>query len=91
MLPRKEIQDRILLAVAIAAAGFIQISIAASQILLGIGILLILIFRQKLNFPRIWVPLVCLFFGPRWRMSFRPIRGWGARKLKSFLSFSLFP
>ncbi|MBV8551144.1 MAG: O-antigen ligase family protein [Acidobacteriaceae bacterium] len=57
----QETQDRILLYIAIAAAALIHVSIAASQILLGLGIGLMLTFRRRLEFPRIWVPLVCCF------------------------------
>jgi putative inorganic carbon (HCO3(-)) transporter len=52
-------RDRILLVVAIAAASSIHVSIAVSQILLGAGIALQLVFRRRLPFPRIWIPLVC--------------------------------
>jgi len=55
-------QDRILLAVAIAAATLVHVSIAASQIFLGVGALLVLIFYRKWEFPRIWLPLAALFF-----------------------------
>jgi putative inorganic carbon (hco3(-)) transporter len=51
-------EEHLLLAVAIAAAGLIQVSIAASQTLLGLGILLTLLLRRKLEFPRIWLPLL---------------------------------
>jgi putative inorganic carbon (HCO3(-)) transporter len=54
--------DRILLLVAISAAALVHVSIAASQILLGVGILLVLIFYRKWEFPRIWLPLAALFF-----------------------------
>ncbi len=54
-------QQRILVAVAVAAAASIHVSIAVSQILLGVGIALLLIFRRRLEFPRIWVPLAALF------------------------------
>ena len=91
MLPRKEVQDRILLAVAIAAAGFIQISIAASQTLLGIGILLNLIFRQKLNFPRIWVPLACLFLWTALADVISPDPWLGRAQIKKFFVFFFIP
>lgn len=91
MLPRKEVQDRILLVVAIAAAGFIQISIAASQILLGIGILLIFIFRQKLYFPRIWVPLACLFLWTAMADLVSPDPWSGRAQIKKFFVFLFIP
>jgi O-antigen ligase len=52
-------QDQILLVIAIASASCVHISIAISQILLGVGIALLLVFRHRLQFPRIWIPLVC--------------------------------
>ena len=55
-------QDRILLVVAITAAALIHISIAASQVFLGLGAILLLIVYRKWQFPRIWVPLAALFF-----------------------------
>lgn len=57
----KEAQDRVLLIVAVASASCIHISIAISQLLLGVGIALFLVFRHRLEFPRIWIPLVCCF------------------------------
>lgn len=55
-------QDRILLLAAITAAALIHVSIAVSQIFLGVGALLLLIFYRKWEFPRIWLPLAALFF-----------------------------
>jgi len=55
-------QARILLLVAITAAALIHVSIAASQIFLGAGALLLLIFYRKWEFPRIWLPLATFFF-----------------------------
>ena len=55
-------QDRILLLVAIAAATLVHVSIAVSQILLGLGALLALVFYRKWEFPRIWLPLAALLF-----------------------------
>src|SRR5436305_5827602 len=57
MSGREEAQDRVLVGVTTAAAAFIHISISISEFLLGIGLLLLLIYRWKLRFPRIWVPL----------------------------------
>lgn len=54
-------KDRILLVVAIAAATLIHVSIAASQLLLGLGIVLLVAFGRRLEFPRIWVPLLAFF------------------------------
>jgi putative inorganic carbon (hco3(-)) transporter len=57
----KEGQDRLLLVLAIASASCIHVSIAISQTLLGAGIALLLVFRHRLEFPRIWIPLLCCF------------------------------
>ena len=91
MLPRKEVQDRILLVLAIAAAGFVQISIAASQVLLGIGLLALLIFRQKLPFPRIWIPLACFFFWTALADVLSPDPWGGRAQIKKFFVFFLIP
>jgi putative inorganic carbon (hco3(-)) transporter len=91
MLPGEEVQDRILLAVAIAAAGFIQISIAASQILLGLGILLLLVFKQKLPFPRIWIPLAGLILWTALADVVSPDPWLGRAQLKKFFVFLFIP
>ncbi len=91
VLPGREIQDRILLALAIAAAGCIQISIAASQILLGLGILLQLVFRQKLRFPRIWIPLACLFLWTALADVVSPDPWLGRAQIKKFFVFLFIP
>src|SRR5581483_9388041 len=84
-------QDRILLAVAIAAAGLIHVSIAASQILLGLGILLLLIFRQKLEFPRIWMPLAAFFFWTALADVLSPDPWGGRAQIKKFFVFFFIP
>ena len=43
---------------AVLSVSFIHVSIAVSQTLLGIGIVLLLVFRRRLEFPRIWIPLI---------------------------------
>ncbi|HEX7359975.1 MAG TPA: O-antigen ligase family protein [Bryobacteraceae bacterium] len=86
-----ETQDRMLLAVAVAAAGLIQISIAASQLFLGLGIVLLLVFRHKLEFPRIWVPLACFFL---WTVAADVLcpSPWGGRaQIRKFFVFLLIP
>lgn len=91
MLLAAETQDRLLLAVAVAAAGSIQISIAASQIFLGLGILLLLVFRQKLEFPRIWIPLACFFLWTALADALCP-NPWGGRaQIRKFFVFFLIP
>ncbi len=91
MLPSREVQDRILLAVAIAAAALIQVSIAASQVLLGVGILLLLLFRQKLAFPRIWLPLACLFLWTALADVVSPDPWLGRAQIKKFFVFLFIP
>jgi putative inorganic carbon (hco3(-)) transporter len=91
MFVAQENQDRMLLAVAIAAAALIHVSIAASQMLLGLGILLLLVFRQRLEFPRIWIPLVLfiLWTGLADVLSPDP---WGGRaQIKKFFVFLFIP
>jgi putative inorganic carbon (hco3(-)) transporter len=86
-----EVQDSILLGIAIAAATLIHVSIAASQILLGIGIGLLLAFRHKLTFPRIWIPLAALF---AWTIAADLVcpDPWGGRpQIKKFFVFLLIP
>src|SRR3954464_12086677 len=61
MSGREETQNRVLIGVTTAAAGFIHISISVSQFFLGVGLLLILIFRRRLQFPRVWIPLAAFF------------------------------
>ena len=91
MAASDSIRERSLLYVAIAAAALIHVSIAASQILLGLGILLLLIFRHKLEFPRIWVPLA-LFFG--WTILadlFSPDPWGGRAQIRKFFVFLFIP
>ncbi len=57
----EQTQDRVLVGVTTAAAAFIHISISISQFFLGLGILLLLVFRRRLQFPRIWIPLAGFF------------------------------
>lgn len=87
----QEAQDRILLYVAIAAAALIHVSIAVSQMCLGLGILLLLVFRHKLEFPRIWLPLLC-FFG--WTIIADCVSPdpWGGRaQIRKFFVFLFIP
>ncbi len=87
----EEKQDRILMIVAIAAAGLIHVSIAASQIFLGLGILLLLIFRQKLDFPRIWIPLVCFFLWTALADVLSPDPWGGRAQIRKFFDFLFIP
>jgi putative inorganic carbon (HCO3(-)) transporter len=84
-------QNRVLLIVAVAAAALIHISIAASQILLGLGVLLLLLFRRRLPFPRIWIPLLLFFL---WTVlaDFLCPDPWGGRsQIRKFFVFLLLP
>jgi putative inorganic carbon (HCO3(-)) transporter len=84
-------RDRILLLVAIVAAALIHISIAASQILLGSGTVLLLIFYRKLQFPRIWVPLAALFFWTVLADAFSPDPWLGRAQIRKFFVFLFIP
>lgn len=84
-------REKTLLSVAIAAAILIQVSIAGSQILLGVGVALILIFRKQLPFPRVWIPLVCLLL---WTILADALSTdpWGGRyQIRKFFVFLLIP
>lgn len=91
MFVSQENQDRILLAVAIAAAALIQVSIAASQTLLGLGILLLLVFRQRLEFPRIWIPLVLFFLWTALADVLSPDPWGGRAQIRKFFVFLFIP
>lgn len=86
-----EAQRRILLAVAVAAAGLIHISIAASQTLLGVGVLLLLVFRQKLEFPRIWIPLAAFFLWTALADVLSPDPWGGRAQIRKFFVFLFIP
>ncbi len=91
-MPLKEDKrEQLLLWVAVAAAGFIHISIAASQILLGIGILLSLILHQKLEFPRIWIPLAAFFLWTALADVLSPDPWGGRAQIKKFFIFFFIP
>lgn len=87
----QDIQNRVLLIVAILAAGLIQISIAASQIFLGLGIVLLLVFRQKLPFPRIWIPLALFIFWTALADVLSPDPWGGRAQIKKFFVFLFIP
>ena len=87
----EQIQDRIVIAVAIAAAALIHVSIAGSQILLGVGILLLLSFRRKLEFPRIWIPIAALFFWTVLADVLSPDPWGGRAQIRKFFVFLFIP
>lgn len=87
----EETQNRILLVVALLAAILIQISIAGSQIFLGLGIVLLVVFKRNLPFPRIWLPLLlfCLWTVLADVLSPDP---WGGRaQIRKFFVFLFIP
>jgi putative inorganic carbon (hco3(-)) transporter len=91
MFVTQEKQDRILLIVAIAAAALIHVSIAASQMLLGLGILLLLVFRQRLEFPRIWIPLAAFFLWTALADVLSPDPWGGRAQVRKFFVFLFIP
>jgi putative inorganic carbon (HCO3(-)) transporter len=80
-----------LLAIAIAAAAFIHISIAASQLLLAIGIVLLVSFRRKLIFPRIWIPLAAFLLWTILADFLSPDPWTGRAQIKKFFVFLFIP
>lgn len=91
MFVAQEMQDRILLTVAIAAAALIHVSIAASQVLLGLGILLLLVFRQGLEFPRIWIPLALFILWTALADVLSPDPWGGRAQIKKLFVFLFIP
>jgi O-antigen ligase len=84
-------QDRALLWTAVAAAALIHVSIAISQILLGLGIGLMLVFRRKLQFPRVGLPLL-VFFALTFISLFHSVDPWGGHaQIRKFYVFLLIP
>lgn len=91
MFPSEETQNQILLTVAIAAAALIHVSIAASQIFLGLGIVLLLVFRGKLQFPRIWIPLSLFFLWTALADVLSPDPWGGRAQIRKFFVFFFIP
>jgi len=91
MPTRDQIQDQLLLWVATAAAGFIHISIAVSQALLGVGLVLLLVCRHKLEFPRVWVPLAGFFFWTAIADVLSPDPWGGRAQIRKFFIFFFIP
>ncbi|HMF79063.1 MAG TPA: O-antigen ligase family protein [Bryobacteraceae bacterium] len=91
MFASQETQDRILLTVAIAAAALIHVSIAVSQVLLGLGIVLQLLFRGKLQFPRIWIPLAVFFLWTALADVLSPDPWGGRAQIRKFFVFFFIP
>ncbi len=91
MLGSEASRNRILLAIAIAAAALIHISIAGSQILLGAGTLLLILFRHKLEFPRIWIPLTGFFVWTVLADAVSPDPWGGRAQIRKFFVFLFIP
>jgi O-antigen ligase len=76
---------------AVAAAALIHVSIAASQILLGVGVGLMLVFRRRFEFPRIWLPLL-VFFLLTLISLLHSVDPWSGRpQIRKFYVFLLIP
>jgi O-antigen ligase len=91
MLVNADQQDRWLLIVAILAASLIHISIAGSQLCLGLGIGLMLVFRRRLVFPRIWISLAVFFLLTLISLLLSP-DPWGGRpQIRKFFVFLFIP
>lgn len=91
MLLNSAQQDRWLLILAILAASLIHVSIAASQLCLGLGIGLTLVFRRRLVFPRIWIPLAVFFLLTLISLLLSP-DPWGGRpQIRKFFVFLFIP
>ncbi len=58
---------------------------------LGVGILLLLLFRQKLEFPRIWIPLALFFFWTALADVVSPDPWGGRAQIKKFFIFFFIP
>src|ERR1700756_3527505 len=91
MLSVVEKQDRALLVVAVLAAALIHVSIAASQTLLGLGVGLMIVFRRRFAFPRIWLPLT-IFFALTTISLLHSVDPWGGHsQIRKFFVFLLIP
>ena len=84
-------QDRWLLIVAILAASLIHVSIAASQLCLGLGIGLMLVFRKRMEFPRIWAPLAVFFLLTLISLLVSPDPWGGRAQIRKFFVFLFIP
>lgn len=87
----EQTKNTILLWVAVAGAGLIHISIAGSQIFLGLGIVLLLVFHHKLEFPRIWVPLAAFFCWTILADALSPDPWGGRAQIRKFFVFLFIP
>lgn len=91
MIVAEETADRVLLIIAVLAAALIHVSIAASQTLLGIGIGLMLVFRKRFSFPRIWLPLLIFFLLTLTSLLLSPDPWGGRAQIRKFFVFLFIP
>jgi O-antigen ligase len=91
MLTAAQKQERILLVTTLLAVSFIHVSIAVSQVLLGIGIGITLAYRRKLEFPRIWIPLAAFFGLTLLSLLLSPDPRHGWPQIRKFFVFLLIP
>jgi O-antigen ligase len=84
-------QEGALLALVICAAALIHVSIAASQIALGVAIAWLLVTQRKLSFPRVWLPLACLFVWTLIADLVCPDPWLGRAQVKKFYDFLFLP
>jgi O-antigen ligase len=91
MVSTAERVDRVLLIVTVLAVALIHVSIAASQVLLGVGIGLMLLFRRRLPFPRIWLPLLVFFLLTLASLLISPDPWGGRAQIRKFFVFLLIP
>jgi putative inorganic carbon (hco3(-)) transporter len=73
----------------LASAVSILLSIAASQILLGLALALLLASRGKLRLPRIWLPLSLFLLGTLISLAFSPEPMHGLPQVKKMFVFTI--
>src|SRR3981189_3025730 len=75
--------------VAFASAGSILLSIAASQILLGLAIALLLYSGQKPRLPRCWLPLALFLLGTMISLAFSSDPWHGMPQVKKMFVYTM--
>jgi len=73
----------------LASAVAILLSIAISQILLGLALVLLLASREKLRLPRIWLPLSLFLLGTLISLAFSPEPMHGLPQVKKMFVFTM--
>jgi putative inorganic carbon (HCO3(-)) transporter len=76
--------DRVALVCAAGSTVAILISIAASQILLGIGVLALLASRTRLRLPPVWLPLALFMTATVLALAFSPAPAAGFPQVRKF-------